>query len=81
MIGPISVYWHCKNLFRVNHPENERSVFLRVAIPDGEIDYRYAISAMHNAGYSGYMTIEGASAGDQWHNDAKSINYAKAPTI
>ena len=35
------------------------------------------MSAMHNAGYSGYMTIEGTSAGDQWHNDAKSITYAK----
>ena len=59
------------------HPENNRSVFVRVPLPDGEIDYRYAMSAMHNAGYSGYMTIEGASAGDQWHNDAKSITYAK----
>ena len=55
-----------------------RSVFLRVPLPDGEIDYRYAISAMHNAGYSGYMTIEGAWAGDQWAQDEKSITYARA---
>ncbi|GIT58268.1 MAG: hypothetical protein Ct9H300mP19_02160 [Dehalococcoidia bacterium] len=50
---------------------------MRVPFPDGEIDYRYAMSAMHNAGYSGDMTIEGAWAGDPWHNDAKSITYAK----
>ena len=77
-LAPVAKYWHSKNLHRVYHPENNRSVFLRVPLPDGEIDYRYAISAMHNAGYSGYMAIEGAWAGDQWHNDAKSINYAKA---
>ena len=33
---------------------------------------------MHAAGYSGYMTIEGAWAGDQWAQDGKSIKYAKA---
>lgn len=77
-IAPVARYWHCKNLHRVYHPENNRSVFLRVPLQDGEIDYRYAISAMHNAGYSGYMTIEGSWAGDQWHHDGKSISYAKA---
>jgi sugar phosphate isomerase/epimerase len=76
-IAPVAKYWHCKNLHRVYHPENNRSVFLRVPLPDGEIDYRYGISAMHNAGYNGYMAIEGAGAGDQWHNDGKSIDYAK----
>jgi sugar phosphate isomerase/epimerase len=76
-VAPISVYWHCKNLFRVNHPENERSVFLRVAIPDGEIDYRYAITAMVEANYGGYMAIEGAWAGDQWRADGRSVEYAK----
>jgi sugar phosphate isomerase/epimerase len=77
-LAPVAKYWHSKNLHTVYHPENNRSVFLRVPLPDGEIDYRYAISAMHNAGYSGYMVIEGAWAGDQWHSDAKSLNYAKA---
>jgi sugar phosphate isomerase/epimerase len=77
-VAPISVYWHCKNLFRVNHPENERSVFLRVPISDGEIDYRYAITAMSEAGYNGYMAIEGAVTGDQWLADGKSVEYAKS---
>ena len=77
-LAPVAKYWHCKNLHRVYHPENNRAVFIRVPLPDGEIDYRYGISAMHNAGYSGFMTIEGAWAGDQWAQDSKSINYAKA---
>mgnify|MGYP001456612013 FL=1 len=77
-LAPVSKYWHCKNLHTVYHAENNRSVFVRVPLPDGEIDYRYGISAMHKAGYSGYMTIEGAWAGDQWAQDEKSISYAKA---
>ena len=77
-LAPHSVYWHCKNLIRVNHPENERTVFLRVPISDGEIDYRFAISAMVAAKYGGYMAIEGVQSGDQFHLDGKSISYAKS---
>ena len=77
-LAPVAVYWHCKNLFRVYHPEMQRSVFLRVPLPDGEIDYRFATSAMHAAGYRGYMAIEGAWAGDQFAADQKSLAYAKA---
>ena len=77
-LAAISVYWHCKNLLRVYHPEMQRSVFLRVPLPDGEIDYRFAASAMSAAGYTGYMAIEGASVGDQFHADQKSLAYAKA---
>ncbi len=76
-LAPISKYWHCKNLHRVYHPENQRTVFIRVPLQDGEIDYRYAISAMANAGYNGYMAIEGTQIGDQWHKDGTSLEYAK----
>ena len=75
--APVAVYWHCKNLHRIYHPENQRSVFIRVPLPDGEIDYRFAISAMADAGYSGYMAIEGAWSGDQWASDQRSLDYAK----
>lgn len=77
-VAPMSIYWHCKNLHRIYHPENHRAVFLRVPLPDGEVDYRFAISAMADAGFSGYMAIEGASAGDQWTADKKSLDYAKS---
>jgi sugar phosphate isomerase/epimerase len=76
-LASISVYWHCKNLFRIYHPEMQRSVFLRVPLPNGEIDYRFAVAAMHAAGYGGYMAIEGAAMGDQFHADQKSLVYAK----
>ncbi len=60
------------------HPEAQRSVFLRVPLPDGEIDYRFAVAAMHAAGYRGYMAIEGVAAGDQFVADPKSLTYARA---
>lgn len=76
-LASISVYWHCKNLMRVYHPEAERAVFLRVPLPDGEIDYRYALSAMVAARFEGYMAIEGTWAGDQFYADKKSLDYVK----
>ena len=76
-VASISNYWHCKNLQTVYHPENERSVFIRVPLPDGEIDYRYAMTSLTNAGYEGYMAIEGTQNGDQFYKDYQSISYAK----
>ena len=55
----------------------KRQVFIRVPLPDGEIDYRYAITSLTNAGYDGYMAIEGTQNGDQFYKDYQSISYAK----
>jgi sugar phosphate isomerase/epimerase len=76
-LAPVAAYWHCKNLLRVHHPENERAVFLRVPLSDGEIDYRFAITAMAKARYQGYMAIEGIPHGDQFYADARSLEYAQ----
>ncbi len=77
-MAPKANYWHCKNLIRVNHPENQRTIFLRVPLPDGEIDYRFASEAMHAAGYKGFVVVEGAmSGGDQWLADQRSLDYMK----
>ncbi len=77
-VAPVSVYWHCKSMMRIYHPENERAVFVRVPLPDGEVDYRYAMSAMIDAGFDGYLAIESLQAGDQWYRDGRSLEYAKA---
>ena len=76
-LAPISNYWHSKNLIRVHHPENQRSVFIRENILGGEIDYRFAIEAMHDANYKGLMALEGVSGGDQFHSDKESLDYCK----
>ncbi len=76
-LAPRSGYWHCKNLYRVHVPEAGRSIFVRVPLPDGEIDYRFALSAMVDAGFDGYLAIEGARSGDQFHADRRSVEYIK----
>ena len=76
-LASISNYWHCKNMTRVNHPENQRSVFVRGNILGGEIDYRFAIEAMHDGNYSGLMALEGVFDGDQFYSDKQSLDYCK----
>ena len=72
-----SKYWHCKSLQRIHIPEINHTYFLRVPLPDGDIDYRYAISAMLKAGYDGYLAIEGANTGDQLSKDRRSLQYVR----
>jgi sugar phosphate isomerase/epimerase len=76
-LAPHTKYWHCKQLQRLQIPEHERSYFLLVPLPDGEIDYRFAIAAMHAAGYDGWLAIEGCRDGDQIRNDGRSAAYCK----
>ncbi len=76
-LAPRSTYWHCKNLKRVHFEKIEKAVYLRVPLPDGDIDYRFAVSAMVSAGYDGYMSIEGANSGDQLSQDVRGAAYAR----
>ncbi len=77
-LAPHANYWHCKNMYRVHIPENEHALFIRQPLPDGEIDYRFAVSAMMQAGYKGYLAIEGVQLGDQLTRDMRSVDYVKA---
>jgi sugar phosphate isomerase/epimerase len=74
-LAPRAVYWHCKNLRRVHIPEHNRAYYLRVPLPDGDLDYRFAIAAMVDAGYPGYLAIEGAREGDQLSLDRRGQEY------
>ena len=76
-LAPHSRYWHCKSLQRVHIPELNHSYFIRTALPDGDIDYRFALSAMHEAGYDGYFALEGTNTGDQLHKDKQSVDYVR----
>ena len=76
-LAPHSKYWHCKTLQRVHVPELDRAYFIRVPIPDGDIDYRFAINAMINAGYDGYFALEGTNTGDHISKDARSVHYVR----
>lgn len=76
-LAPRAKYWHCKNLKKVHIPELHRAIFLRVPLPDGDIDYRFAISAMVDAEYRGYLAVEGAREGDQLAADGRSAAYVR----
>jgi sugar phosphate isomerase/epimerase len=76
-LAPRSKYWHCKNLRRVYIPELNLSRFIRVRLDEGDIDYRFAISAMADAGYAGYLAVEGVDSGDQLTHDARSVAYVR----
>ena len=75
-LAPRAVYWHCKNVRRQHIPELHRSFFQRIPLPDGDIDYRFAIAAMAAAGYDGYLAIEGAREGDALSQDRRGVEYA-----
>jgi sugar phosphate isomerase/epimerase len=76
-LAPHANYWHCKNLNRLHFPENDRAVFLRKPLPYGDLNYRFAISAMLEAGFKGYMAVEGMTMGDQLTDDKKSLDYIR----
>ena len=77
-VAPQVNYWHCKSLYRVHIPDLETAIYVQVPLPDGEIDYRFAIAAVLDAGYDGYLAIEGIRDGDQFHQDGRSVAYVKS---
>jgi sugar phosphate isomerase/epimerase len=77
-LAPRATYWRCKNLRRLHLPELQRSEFIRVPLDDGDIDYRFAIAAMLDAGYQGHLAVEGMATGDQLTQDARSLRYVRA---
>ena len=77
-VAPHVNYWHCKSLYRVHIPDLETAIYVQVPLPDGEIDYRFAIAALLDANYDGYLAIEGIRDGDQFHQDGRSVAYVKS---
>lgn len=77
-LSPHVNYWHCKSLCRVHIPDLETAIYVQVPLPDGEIDYRFAIAALLDAGYEGYLAIEGVRDGDAFHQDGRSVAYVKS---
>jgi sugar phosphate isomerase/epimerase len=76
-MAPHAKYWHMKNLRRTYVPGEEFALFHQTPLPDGEIDYHFAVSAMLAAGYSGDFAIEGVRLGDAITADARSGAYVR----
>ncbi len=77
-LAPISgAYWHCKNLTRIHIPESRHAIFLQVGLHQGDIDYRFALAAMLDAGFDGTFALEGVRLGDQYECDGASLAYIR----
>jgi sugar phosphate isomerase/epimerase len=77
-LAPFSgAYWHCKNLTRIHIPENRHAIFLQVQLHQGDIDYRFALAAMLDAGFDGTFALEGVRVGDQYERDGASLAYIR----
>ena len=77
-LAPYANYWHCKNVKRVYLPQLSYSSYLRVPLAEGEINYRFALAAMLDAGYTGNLTVEGVQRGDPLYLDGRSAAYARS---
>ncbi len=77
-LAPHANYWHMKNLLRFHLPELRRALYVRRPLPDGEINYRFAVAAMLDAGYDGYAGVEGMTVGDQLTDDGRSCERIKS---
>ena len=59
-LAPHAVYVHMKNLRRVFVAGLDRAAFVRTSLLErGDIDWRWAISALDASGYRGFLTFEG----------------------
>ena len=77
-LAPISgAYWHCKNLTRIHIPDNRHAIFLQVPLHQGDIDYRFALAAMMDAGFDGTFALEGVRVGDPYDADGGSLAYIR----
>ena len=77
-LAPHANYWHCKNVTRIPLPRTDFTVFIRHSLSDGEVNHRFGIAAMLDAGYTGYLAIEGNPNVDQLYVDGQSVAYARA---
>lgn len=73
-LAPRTNYWHCKNLRRVEVP-GRGPALLRRALHEGEIDYRWAVSTMSEAGFNGYIVVEGPGSGDHMRAVEEGRHY------
>ncbi len=71
-------WWHCKNPTRIYIPELQRSVFIGGTLERGEINYRYAINVMKQAGFDGYILIEGGGLSDIYRAAQLNLEYIKS---
>ena len=77
-LAPRTNLWHVKNAQRVHMPELQRAVFLERTLGEGDIDYRWAIGVMRNAGFDGWISIENCGSTDPFETTATGRRYLES---
>ena len=59
-LAPRTVYVHVKNSRRVYLPDLDRTVYVKeTVLGDGSVDWRFALAALAEVGYGGWLAMEG----------------------
>ncbi len=74
-LAPCTNLWHVKNAQRVYVPESRRAVFLERTLGHGDVDYRWCIGIMRNAGFDGWISIENCGSTDPFSITAEGRRY------
>jgi sugar phosphate isomerase/epimerase len=74
-LAPRSNLWHVKNANRVYMPDLHRAVYLERTLGQGDIDYRWAVGVMRNAGFDGWIAIENCGTTDPFEVTAEGRRY------
>jgi sugar phosphate isomerase/epimerase len=73
-LAPHTNYWHVKSCQKVYHLDEDRSYSLRASLRDGDIDHRWALTMLAEAGFDGWIVIE-SGGGDGLHVAAADLEY------
>jgi sugar phosphate isomerase/epimerase len=57
-LAPHTNYWHVKNCSRLYHLDEQRAYSLRASLRDGDIDHRWALTRLWQAGFDGWIVVE-----------------------
>lgn len=73
-LAPYTNYWHVKSCSKVYHLDEDRAYSLRASLQDGDIDYRWALTQVHRAGFDGWIVVE-SGGGDSLRTAASDRAY------
>ena len=75
-LAPRTNYWHVKSCSKVYHLDEGRSYSLRASQRDGDIDHRWALTQLAQAGFDGWIVVE-SGGGDSLVPAQADLNYLK----
>ena len=64
LLAPHANLWHVKNVRRVELEPGQRAAYIGTSLGEGDIDHRWAVAGMRQAGFAGWVSIERGGGGD-----------------